>query len=525
MSAGKNIFRNVERDYPDYLRDESRRMGAADSISFPTSEQAIKDRLAEVQKSDGPITVQGARTGITGGAVPDGGHIMSLVRMNKIIGLRRDPLSGGFLLTVQPGALLSDIRLALSKKEFAAEAWSPESSAALGEFLRDKAYFFPPDPTETSASIGGMAACNASGARSFFYGATRKYVNRLRIVPADGSSFCLERGQQRANGRAFSVKTDSGHLIEGTLPEYEMPDVKNAAGYFARDDMDMIDLFIGSEGTLGIFSEIEILSVPAPDVIWGVMTFFPSEDAAARFAQLVRRGERRPAAVEFMDHKALNLLRRQKKNHAALRDMPDIPEQWHTSIYIEYHAQDNEVAEEALAGMSKMMADCGGDEDATWLATDAREMERLKDFRHAVPEAVNVLIDERRREEPRLTKLGTDLAVPDTALENMLALYHQGIDDARLDSVMFGHIGDNHIHVNIIPKTLDEYERGKKLYLEWAAAAVEMGGTVSAEHGIGKLKIEMLEKMFLREQLAQMRNVKRTFDPNCVLNRGNLFRA
>jgi len=165
----------------------------------------------------------------------------------------------------------------------------------------------------------------------------------------------------------------------------------------------------------------------------------------------------------------------------------------------------------------------GGDEDATWLAGDARELEKLKAFRHAVPEAVNLLIDERRRKEPSLTKLGTDLAVPDASLEDVLRLYRATLADTSLEYVMFGHIGDNHVHVNIIPNSAAEYELGRELYGEWARAVMRMGGTVSAEHGIGKLKKSLLRQMYGEEGIREMMRVKQAFDPADLLNRGNLF--
>jgi len=521
-------MRNVERDYPDYLRDESRRPGKADSISFPKMEDEIKSHLAHARDSELTVTVQGARTGITAGAVPDGGHIINLSRMNAILNLRHDSDSEEFFLTVQPGVLLSEIQESMERHEF---NWGKDlasdrvsgSERALEEMRANGSYFFPPDPTEASASIGGMVSCNSSGARSFHYGATRKYVERLRVVLAGGSVVLLARGDPKADGRCFSVVTNSGRKITGDLPSYDMPQVKNAAGYYSRPDMDLLDLFIGSEGTLGIVTEIELRLIRAPGALWGVTAFLPSEASALDFVEKVRCTEAGPAAIEFFDHHALNLLREQKKTNPAFKEIPDIPQSWHTAVYVEYHGSDDESVEQAVMQMSKTMIECGGGEEATWLASDEREMQRLKDFRHAVPEAVNLLIDQRMKKEPGLTKLGTDLAVPDAALREVMTLYHSGLDNAGLEFVMFGHIGSNHVHVNIVPRNLAEYERGKDLYGRWGQAVVDLGGTVSAEHGIGKLKKTLLGQMYGKEGIRQMKTVKEQFDPECLLNRGNLF--
>jgi D-lactate dehydrogenase (cytochrome) len=523
MSQTNAIHRHVERDYPDYLRDESRKTGTAESISFPATEADLKHVLLETMESGLAVTLQGARTGITAGAVPSGGHIVNLSRMNRILGLRRHPSEDAFVLRVQSGLLLTDLRRAVARKDFDTAEWSPESMQAVVHFRQAGLYFFPPDPTETTASIGGMVACNASGARTYGYGPTRPHVERLRVLLSDGSALELARGWPRATGRQFAVDTDGGRRIEGTLPSYRMPAVKNAAGYFAKDDMDLLDLFIGSEGTLGVLSEIEIRLIPAPRAVWGVMAFFPAEPEAVGFVEAVRCGATKPVAIEFFDHGALDLLRRQRRTNPAFSEVPEMPEGWHTGVYVEYHGTDETSVEDAVAGMSETMAACGGDPDATWLMSSERELDRLKDFRHAVPEAVNLLIDERRRQEPGLTKLGTDLAVPDAALREILGLYHRDLDRSGLEHVIFGHIGDNHLHVNIIPKSLQEYERGRAIYGEWARAAVRLHGSVAAEHGVGKLKAALLKEMYGEQGIREMRALKKLFDPVGRLNPGNLF--
>ena len=515
-------FLEIEPDYTDYLRDESRRVGAAESISFPKTESDVKQHLSAAREAKRGITVQGARTGITAGAVPAGGHILNLSRMNRMLGLRRDPSSDSFLLTLQPGVLLSEIRGVTESTEKMAAALE-ESAEGLQEFSSRGKYFFTPDPTETTASIGGMVSCNASGARSFFYGPTRDHVARIRAVLADGSVVDLARGQARAQGRRFELPTDSGRVLSGELPAYALPDVKNAAGYFVRDDMDLLDLFIGAEGTLGIVTEIDVRLVPRPAALWGIMTFFPSEEGAVGFVRRIREAALRPMSIEFFDSHALDLLRSQKADNPAFKDLPEIPEEWHTAVYVEYAGPDPDAVEEAVVAMSESMAECGGDPDATWLGDDERELVRLKDFRHAVPEAVNLLIDERRKSEPGITKLGTDLAVPDDALDRVLALYHAGLQEHGLEYVIFGHIGSNHVHVNLIPRSLAEYEQGKRLYTDWARQVVGWGGTVSAEHGIGKLKAALLREMYGEKGIEEMRGLKKVFDPDGVLNAGNLF--
>jgi D-lactate dehydrogenase (cytochrome) len=303
-----------------------------------------------------------------------------------------------------------------------------------------------------------------------------------------------------------------------------MPQVKNAAGYYAKDEMALLDLFIGSEGTLGVFSEIELRVLRVPACRWGVMVFFPAEDAAVRFVKAVRSvlPDLRPVAVEFFDFHALDLLRRQKASNPAFVDIPEMPPAFHTAIYVEYHGAEA-VVSQALDKMSGLAITAGGSEDASWVAMTESELERFKFFRHALPESVNLVIDERRKREPELTKLGTDMAVPDSELDRVLTMYRTGLAEKGLESVIFGHIGNNHVHVNILPRTLQEYNVGKDLYLQWAREVVSMGGTVSGEHGIGKFKVALLLEMFGEKGIREMRDIKRVFDPDGKLNRGNLF--
>jgi D-lactate dehydrogenase (cytochrome) len=169
MTNNSGIFKNVEQDYPDYISDESRHAGEADSISFPVTEQDLIEQLVFAGKSGIPVTVQGARTGIAGGAVPESGHIINLSRMKKIDTPYKRSEKDVYFVKTQPGALLSEIR----------DRVKQETGGS---------FFFPPDPTETSASIGGIVASNASGACSFRYGSTRNYVERLRIILLNGSS-------------------------------------------------------------------------------------------------------------------------------------------------------------------------------------------------------------------------------------------------------------------------------------------------------------------------------------------------
>jgi hypothetical protein len=161
--------------------------------------------------------------------------------MNKVTGARYDEKEDRFFLTVQPGVLLSDLRKYIANKSFVAAEWDKESINAL-KFMEKGRWFYSTDPTETSASMGGIASCNASGARSYKYGSARDHITGLRLVLADGDVLVLKRGQYLAKDDEFSLITEGGREIKGKLPKYKMPHVKkNTSGYYNMPGMDMIN--------------------------------------------------------------------------------------------------------------------------------------------------------------------------------------------------------------------------------------------------------------------------------------------
>ena len=499
----------------DFLRDESRKTGTAEAIAFPLNIDELATAVRAAASSGKPLTVQGARTGISAGAVPEGGVIVNLSKMDHILGFRTDEQGRAFL-RVQPGLSLAALR-----RHLTTECHPPSSVLRSPSSL-----FFPPDPTETSASLGGMASCNASGACSYAYGATRNHIEALTVVLANGDTLTLRRGQALAAGQCFSLVTDSGHAIEGELPPIRTPSVKSAAGYWIKPDMDLLDLFIGSEGTLGIIAELELRLRPKPDETLGILCYFAHEDQALSFVESLRAEapSMRPhtlAAIEYFDAGALRLIRGSTVHTGLL--LPSPRPHWNVAVYTEWALASAEPLPADLT--CRLLAACGGHADDTWVAADEPSLDKLKAFRHAVPEQVNALIAERKRAHPELTKLGTDLSVPDNKLKPVMRLYRDDLAAAGLEYVIFGHIGNNHVHVNILPRDMDEYATGKRLYRKWAEQVVAWGGSVSAEHGIGRLKKELLAVMYGAETINAMRQLKACFDPASLLNPGRLFDA
>ena len=486
--------------YADYLRDESRRTGTAESIAFPRNETEVLEALAAARAAKLPITTQGARTGIAGGAVPEGGLVLNLARMNLVA-----PPAGG-ALNAQPGTTLDAIRAALP----------PQLT-------------FAPDPTETSASIGGMISCNSSGALSFLHGPTRNHVLGLRVATLAGEVLDLRRGRDKANGWNFQLGS-----LAGELPPLPRPAVKNAAGYYVEPDMDLLDLFIGAEGTLGVITEATLRLLPAPGAVWGLLACLPDSAAVVGYVDALRAsppaaGGQAPtavprlAAIEYFDSRCLDFLRGHADELASQGiAVPAIPAGT-ACVYAEWHAPDAAAAEGAVLAAADRLPEFGADPDAALLADNPHDVEKLKLFRHAAPELVNSAIDERRKIHPGLVKLGTDMAVPDNRLGDVLALYERNLAAAGLEHLIFGHVGANHLHVNILPRHPADYDAGKTLYARWAAQVIAWGGSISAEHGIGKLKRDLFRQMAGEDALARMRDLKKIFDPAGLLNPGTLL--
>jgi D-lactate dehydrogenase (cytochrome) len=380
------------------------------------------------------------------------------------------------------------------------------------------------DPTEMSASLGGTVATNASGAGTFKYGATREWVKKIRVALANGEILEIPRGRYFAsNDGMFIVEQTSGIDMNIKIPSYEFnTDVKNAAGIFAKPNMDLIDLFIGSEGLFGVITEVEIWIIEKHPLVSNVL-FFKTEEDALKFVKLIRHNQTvSPEFIEFFCGESLELLRNVQNKNPAFLNMPPIPSKARSAIFFDLPYSEDDIVYhfEEIENIAKQ---CNTTLDTSWSGYENREFSRFKHFRHALPETINSIIAERKRLYPDLHKLGTDMSVPEEKFSDMMKFYHSVLREAALDHVIFGHIGDFHVHLNILPKNTEELEQGIKIYEQFAKKAVDYEGSVSAEHGIGKIKIDFLKIMYSELEIEQMRSVKIAFDPLLIFNCGNIF--
>ena len=492
------LIKSQPDEIESYLADASNMQGgSAARVVFPESTEEVAAILTEASRNSMPVTVAGAGTGIVGGRVPFGGIVLATERLNRIKEIVKEE-SGGHAIA-ETGVVLADFQRAVAARGL----------------------LYPPDPTEWSCYLGGTVATNASGARSFKYGSTRNYIRRLKLALATGDVLDLRRGEIHAGaGGKLSIPLASGRTIEAQLPSYQMPRTrKHASGYFVERYMDALDLFIGSEGTLGVITEIETTLLPQPENVLSGIVFFKREEnllafvREARSLSLQTREQKQPRgidarALEYFDSGSLKFLRR---NYALVPQWADC------AVFFEQET-DALSEDEQMSAWLALLESHEALVDDSWFAANEHDRLRVREFRHALPVAVNEWLSHHNQR-----KISTDMAVPDAEFAAMLGFYKTTLCESGLQYVIFGHIGDNHVHVNILPRDDAEAASARKLYKKYIERAVSVGGTVSAEHGIGKLKREYLRLLYGEQHLREMAALKRAFDPAGILGRGNIF--
>ncbi len=287
---------------------------------------------------------------------------------------------------------------------------------------------------------------------------------------------------------------------------------------------DAVDLFVGCEGTLGIITEMELSLVEMPSGNMYLCQYFDGENRALDFVMgIVGNKAFSPLALEYFDGNSIDLLPRKTQSEGASSGVPELPENVRAIVYTEFALENSSEFEKTAAFLTELVDSVGGDPERSWAGCYGKDLEKMKAFRHALPEEINSIIGRRKTEIPEIHKVGTDMAVPLEKLREMMSVYRSSLEKAALEYVIFGHIGSGHLHVNILPRSGKEVEEAKKLYVSFAREAVRLGGSVSAEHGIGRMKRDFLLIQYTEETIRQMMDVKAFFDPAGALNPGVLF--
>ncbi len=510
----------VQEDCGAYLEDAAHFPGGhASGVVFPRSTAEVAEILA------GPASVLpiGAQSSLTGGATPMGELVLATSRMTRVLDLSPSRI------TVEAGLTIDEIQHQLA----AVDAW------------------FPPAPTFTGACAGGIAATNASGAATFKYGSTRDWVEALTVVLADGTILRIARGDRAAAGRTLRLDTRRGSIAV-PIPTYEMPrTAKRAAGYHAAEGMDAVDLFIGSEGTLGVITELTLRAVSPAPRIGLAFVICPSEQdglalaGALREAAIVTWRTRDPAgidvsAIEHMDARSLEILR---EDGADRKFNVTIPGGARLALLVQLELAPETTAADAYDQIQASLDPGGPDTplvrfsrvldrfdvlDRTELAApgDLRRSAELAGLREAVPAGVNERVGAKKRDvDGRIAKTAADMIVPFERFGEMLAAYHRSFQSRGLDYAMWGHISDGNVHPNVLPRTYDDVSKGRAAILELGVDATRLGGCPLAEHGVGRnpVKQVLLGQLYGETGIDEMRAVKRALDPEWKLAPGVIF--
>lgn len=480
------IIINESEDKLEFERDAANFVGHATTVYLPQTIDEIADIVKQHNAEQIPLTISAARTGLTGGGVPQIGNLISTERLDKIIKI--DIANKTALL--EPGVRLQNFHDELTSLNL----------------------MYPSNPTETWSTIGGNVANNASGAKTFKYGSTRNFVNYLEIVLADGDEIHIRRGECFADGYNSIISTINNKIIKLELPRIHIPDTtKNAAGYYIRENMDMIDLFIGSEGTLGVIKLIGLDLLDEPHDILSAIVFFDVYNNLLNFAEHFRNEknvELRPRLIEYFDHNSLKLLSNQQS---------DIPENAIGAVWVEFELGEDKL-DDMMTYLYELSMKYTDIVDLTWVASTENERKKITQFRHNLPLAVNELLTKYGQQ-----KIYTDTAVPADKFRHYYNEMYKQLNTIGLDYVVFGHIGDCHLHANLFVKNEEDKAKALQFYNNMVNLALEYKGTFSAEHGVGKIKRPFMAKMYLESEIEGMKSIKRKFDPNDLIGRNTIF--
>lgn len=439
---GEENFLDDDMDRLLYSYDATRIKMKPDVVAIPQNEEQVS-KIVQICYEEGiPITPRGAGSGYTGGALPvKGGILISFEKMDRILEIDED----NAVARVQPGVITYKLQKAVER---------------IG-------LFYPPDPASYKyCTLGGNVAENAGGPRCVKYGVTREYVMELNTV--------IHTGEIIHSGR---------------------PTLKDVAGY------DITRLFIGSEGTLGLFTEITVKLIPKPQATKTAMAIFPEISSVGKTVKDIFKSGIQPSALEFMDKLAINAV--EDFGHFGL------PRDAEVLLLIEVDGHPVALKEQ-ITEVAKICEKNGAKVE---IAQNYKEAEKLWEARRALSPAVSKL---------GRVKINEDIVFPRSYLPEALPKLREIGKKYNLKMVNFGHIGDGNVHANFMidGKDEDELKRTERAVEEVFELALSFGGSITGEHGVGITKASFLKKQFKQTELNIMKDIKNVFDPKGLINPG-----
>ena len=438
------ITDNIDRKY---LSDQlGRKQGHAEALVFTLSTEEVSGVLQYAYAHGIAVTPRGAGTNLVGSTVPQkGGIILDLSRMNRILELDEDT----FTVTVEPGILLRDLQA----------------------FVESKGFFYPPDPGEKEASIGGNISTNAGGMRAVKYGVTRDYVRGLELVTADGT--------------VMTVGTKN---------------VKDTTG------LPLKHLVIGAEGTLAVITKCILRLIPKPETTVSVLVSFSDLKTGIGSVIRILRANADPVAVEFMERNVVAL----GESYAGIKypETPNGAKPAESYILLSFDGSREDVAQKVERVRRLALENGALDYLPLW---DPQQAAEIWAVRGALVKAVEAVSEQ----EP------IDLVVPIDRSEEFIRFVNELSARTGMQMISFGHAGDGNVHLCVVRGDRDEetWERELDANLtELYSRTYEIGGLISGEHGLGIAKRKYFFKETAAANVAWMNRIKDALDPRHILN-------
>jgi D-lactate dehydrogenase (cytochrome) len=477
-----------------FLQDESGLTGSTRGVAFPADAQELSAFMRDIYSSGEKAVIQGARTGLCGGAVPCSDWAIGMQRMNRFEAFGFDENKEEGWIRVGAGVTLEELEQRLNAKRF------PLPGEAAGEaHVKNWAsggvpLFFPPNPTEKSASIGGIFATKASGGHAYEFGDIRNYVLEVEGVLPSGEIF-------RA-GSNLREEIVSDHL----------------AG-FSEDAESICGIYAGSEGVLAAITSLTLRLVRRPASSWALFLYFDDLSQCARFADALK-GRHLPdgirlMATDFLAHETIEFLMTQKSRIPGLKDLPKIETDVAAAVYIEIGGPDEEELSNAVESIYTMFENYSKEAARSAALTDAQDIERFHGLWHAAVEACN-WVD--RRDNAGLSGVFSDLILPADSYAKTSGALCDVAREAGVVCIQHGHIGFSHLHFRLLGPR-DAAVEAQSSFLKKATG---QGARHASEYGIGRVRAHRLA-MLEPERVREMNSQKCILDKTKLLGHGVLL--
>ncbi len=476
-----------------FERDSSNLPGNAEILCRPENDKECALILTYCRNAKIPLTIAAGRTNLNGSATPEGGMVLSIEKMTHPE-FQLDFNAG--CISTPVGRYLEDMR-----------------NAALQQ-SQNKLYF-PVDPTSRrEAMIGGTISCNASGFVPGPAGAMRYWTEGLDFLTPNGYKITCKRGQYISNEGKFILNFPDGPVTWKVLT-YPRPDIKNASGPYSDENgtVDLVDFLVGSEGIFGLITAATFRLKKMPDEYLDLFFTLPSEQDAVRFYGYMQdyfEGDlSQLTALEYFGFNSQNYMDHREKLFQLDSEV---------GIYLQIPLYGQTIEDVAANWLNVLqLSKCGIHENGILLLNNSQDWQTFFEARHSIP--ANALDKAHQLDTYSIL---TDTIVPPNNFQKFLDCAHTLLKESKIEYLLFGHLGDCHLHFHLIP-TRDQQEKALDIYQKIVQISAKMGGVYSAEHGTGKRKrIDFIE-CFGNKGVDQVRISKAALDPDFLLNRGNVI--